>query len=106
MYLENTTERVLHAVFLRAPSTGGDPQYVMLAPGCHDALKDGTIRVLEQHPTNRLFFDSGMLKVHKGPRPANERLIDGALHPRFYGSLTPDQLEHEAQLTERERQKK
>ena len=85
-YLENTTNRLLHPVYT-VPGTkeGEKPTHHYLnmglnelgqpkpgvLPGCHD-IDDATAELIQKQKGNRVFFDTGMLKLHQGSAPKIE----------------------------------
>lgn len=89
MHLINTTGRLLHAAYSFKASADAKPvgKYLQLdestpgiAPGAHD-IDEATARLVEGHPTNQIFFATGMLEIKDGPAPKVE---NPSLSPKIF----------------------
>lgn len=82
-YLQNTTGRLLHPAYVvQSPDGQKSGRYLALdsetpgvPPGSHD-IDDATARLIREHPTNAMFFDTGMLKIGEGSAPKTEKTLD------------------------------
>lgn len=82
-HIVNSSGRLLHAAYSAPGADGKDlGRYIQIdgetpgiPPGSHD-IDDLSAKVIEEHPTNQIFFATGMLAIKDGAAPKLEKTLD------------------------------